>query len=173
MKATGITRHVDELGRIVIPKEIRNSLDIDVNDLLEIYVDNEKIILEKSSKLKKINNVIEKYLSSFYQVIKREIIICEDENIIGTTRNLRSSLYNKKISLELKGILNKYSYSNEPKLINIINGENKYYFIYTSINVNGAKVGDVLFLSLNNDFSLIDNKMITLLGNLFSSYLKY
>ena len=40
MKATGITRHVDELGRIVIPKEIRNNLDIDVNDLLEIYVYN-------------------------------------------------------------------------------------------------------------------------------------
>lgn len=47
MKSTGIVRKVDELGRIVIPIELRRTLGIDVKDALEIYVDGEKIVLKK------------------------------------------------------------------------------------------------------------------------------
>ncbi len=47
MKSTGIVRKVDELGRVVIPIELRRTLGIDVKDALEIYVDNEKIVLKK------------------------------------------------------------------------------------------------------------------------------
>ena len=47
MKATGITRKIDELGRIVIPIELRRTLDIAEKDALEIYVDGEQIILKK------------------------------------------------------------------------------------------------------------------------------
>lgn len=47
MKSTGIVRKVDELGRIVIPKELRNTFDISEKDALEIYVDGEHIILKK------------------------------------------------------------------------------------------------------------------------------
>ncbi|HHY04670.1 MAG TPA: AbrB/MazE/SpoVT family DNA-binding domain-containing protein [Thermoanaerobacterales bacterium] len=47
MKSTGIVRKVDELGRVVIPIELRRTLDIDVKDALEIYVDADKIILKK------------------------------------------------------------------------------------------------------------------------------
>lgn len=49
MKATGIVRKVDELGRIVLPIELRRTMDIDVKDPLEIYVDGECIILKKHS----------------------------------------------------------------------------------------------------------------------------
>lgn len=47
MKSTGIVRKVDELGRIVIPKELRRTLNINEKDPLEIYVDGEQIILKK------------------------------------------------------------------------------------------------------------------------------
>ncbi|SHE61700.1 AbrB/MazE/SpoVT family DNA-binding domain-containing protein [Clostridium fallax] len=47
MKSTGIVRKVDELGRIVIPKELRRTLNIEEKDSLEIYVDGEQIILKK------------------------------------------------------------------------------------------------------------------------------
>lgn len=47
MKSTGIVRKVDELGRVVIPIELRRTLDISVKDALEIYVDSDKIILKK------------------------------------------------------------------------------------------------------------------------------
>jgi len=47
MKSTGIVRKVDELGRVVIPIELRRTLGIDKKDALEIYVDDEHIILKK------------------------------------------------------------------------------------------------------------------------------
>ena len=47
MKATGIVRNVDELGRIVIPKEMRKKMDIANSDPVEIYVEGDKIILQK------------------------------------------------------------------------------------------------------------------------------
>jgi transcriptional pleiotropic regulator of transition state genes len=47
MKSTGIVRKVDELGRIVLPIELRRTLDIDVRDALEIYVDGNQIVLKK------------------------------------------------------------------------------------------------------------------------------
>lgn len=47
MKSTGIVRKVDELGRIVLPIELRRTLDIDVKDALEIYVDGNQIVLRK------------------------------------------------------------------------------------------------------------------------------
>lgn len=47
MKSTGIVRKVDELGRIVLPIELRRTLDIDIKDSIEIYVENDSIILRK------------------------------------------------------------------------------------------------------------------------------
>ncbi len=47
MKATGIVRKVDELGRVVLPIELRRNMDINEKDALEIYVDEDKIILKK------------------------------------------------------------------------------------------------------------------------------
>ena len=47
MKATGIVRKVDELGRVVLPSELRNTLNINIRDPLEIYVDGDTIVLKK------------------------------------------------------------------------------------------------------------------------------
>lgn len=47
MKSTGMVRKIDELGRIVLPAEIRQSMDIQVKDALEIFTENERIILQK------------------------------------------------------------------------------------------------------------------------------
>jgi transcriptional pleiotropic regulator of transition state genes len=47
MKSTGIVRKVDELGRIVLPIELRRTLGIDIKDAIEIYVDNSTIVLKK------------------------------------------------------------------------------------------------------------------------------
>ena len=47
MKSTGIVRKVDELGRVVIPIELRRTLDINIKDPLEIYVDNDRVVLNK------------------------------------------------------------------------------------------------------------------------------
>lgn len=51
MKSTGIVRKVDELGRVVIPIELRRTLDINEKDALEIYVDDDRIILKNISRI--------------------------------------------------------------------------------------------------------------------------
>lgn len=51
MKSTGMTRRIDELGRVVIPKEIRRSLRLNVGEELEIYVDEETLLFKKHSSL--------------------------------------------------------------------------------------------------------------------------
>ena len=53
MKSTGIVRKVDELGRIVIPIELRRTMGIDEKDSLEIYIDEEKIILKKYAEVQR------------------------------------------------------------------------------------------------------------------------
>ena len=50
MKSTGVVRRVDELGRIVLPIEIRKNLDIENRDAVEIFIENDKIILKKYNK---------------------------------------------------------------------------------------------------------------------------
>ena len=47
MKSTGITRAIDELGRFVVPKELRRSFDLNEKDQLEIYTEGDRIILQK------------------------------------------------------------------------------------------------------------------------------
>lgn len=47
MKSTGIVRRIDNLGRIVVPVELRRIMDIEINDPVEIFVDNEYVMLEK------------------------------------------------------------------------------------------------------------------------------
>ena len=58
MKSTGMVRHVDELGRVVIPKEIRNSFKIDIGDPLEIFTQGKTVVLTKYelTKLRFVNN---------------------------------------------------------------------------------------------------------------------
>ena len=69
MKTTGIIRRIDDLGRIVIPKELRCTLRIKNGDSLEIFVDHEDIILKKYSPMESIEEAACRYVDSFNQVI--------------------------------------------------------------------------------------------------------
>ena len=68
MKATGIVRRIDDLGRIVVPKEIRRTLRIREGDALEIFTDREgEIILKKYSPLGEMGNFADQYAESLAQ----------------------------------------------------------------------------------------------------------
>ena len=71
MKATGIIRRIDDLGRIVIPKEIRKKLKINEGENIEIYIDDlEHIILKKYSNLKNVKDIAQKITDSIYSCFK-------------------------------------------------------------------------------------------------------
>ena len=75
MKTTGIIRRIDELGRIVIPKEIRKNLRIKNGESLEIYLENDSIILKKYSQIESLKNVSIDYVEAFNQIIKHNILL--------------------------------------------------------------------------------------------------
>lgn len=103
MKATGIIRRIDELGRIVIPKEIRKSLRIREGESLEIFVEeNDKIVLKKHSLLGKIEDFAQDLTDSVYSYLKENVIITDNDKIIAATGNSKKNILNKDISEELE-----------------------------------------------------------------------
>ena len=108
MKATGIIRRIDDLGRIVIPKEIRKKLKINEGESIEIYVDNEEhIVLQKYSNLKNIEEISQKLTEAIYSIAKDNVVITDNENVIAVSGKNRKELLNKRISNELINIIKK------------------------------------------------------------------
>ena len=85
MKATGVIRRIDDLGRIVIPKEIRRSLKINEGDSLEIYVDTNHIILNKYSVFDNISLISKRIVDSFFGIFNKGIMI-KNNNIDAGSR---------------------------------------------------------------------------------------
>ena len=102
MKATGIVRRIDDLGRIVIPKEIRRTLRIRESDPLEIFTDREgEIILKKYSPIGEMNTFAKQYAESLSQVSGRTALIADRDQFIAVSGGFKSIL-GKSISKELE-----------------------------------------------------------------------
>ena len=98
MKTTGIIRRIDDLGRIVIPKELRKTLRIKNGDSLEIFVDNEDIILKKYSPMESIEDAATRYVDSFSGVIKHSVIVTDKDRVIAAGGSLKKRYLGKQIS---------------------------------------------------------------------------
>ena len=85
MKETGIIRKIDELGRIVLPKEIRRSLGIRDGEELEIIVGKEGIFLQKYSRLLPYNELIAKLCEFSLEAMKFDLFITDRDNVIAST----------------------------------------------------------------------------------------
>ncbi|MBO4879663.1 MAG: AbrB/MazE/SpoVT family DNA-binding domain-containing protein [Clostridia bacterium] len=84
MKATGIVRRIDELGRVVIPKEIRRTLRIREGDALEIYTDREGgVILRKYSLVGELGDFSREYAESLHQAVGHIAVICDKDAIVA------------------------------------------------------------------------------------------
>jgi len=84
VRATGIVRRIDELGRIVIPKEIRRTMHIRETDSLEIYTDREgMVILRKYSPMEEIGELAERYAQVLFQVSGHSAMITDRDRFIA------------------------------------------------------------------------------------------
>lgn len=102
MKATGVVRRIDDLGRIVIPKEIRRNLRVHEGDSLEIYIDgSDTIVLKKYSLVESVNNFISQYVDSLHSSCKKEIIVTDTERVIATSNGFRKDVVGRKIDMRL------------------------------------------------------------------------
>ena len=102
MKATGIVRRIDDLGRIVIPKEIRRTLRIREADPLEIFTDREgEIILKKYSPIGEMGTFAKQYAESMAQVSGHVAMISDRDQFIAVAGGMKNML-GKSISRELE-----------------------------------------------------------------------
>ena len=105
MKATGIVRRIDDLGRVVIPKEIRRTLRIRESDPLEIFTDREgEIILKKYSPLGAMGTFAKQYTESLAQVSGYIAIIMDRDQVIAVSGGMKNSL-GKSVSKELEKLV--------------------------------------------------------------------
>lgn len=92
MKATGIVRRIDDLGRVVIPKEIRRTLRIREGDPLEIYVDRDgEVILKKYSPIGELGEFAMEYAESLYENTQFTALITDRDHIIASAGSAKKT----------------------------------------------------------------------------------
>jgi len=106
MKATGIVRRIDDLGRVVIPKEIRRTLRIREGDPLEIFVDREgEVILKKYSPIGELGDFAKEYADSLYEAIGHIALISDRDNIIAVSGAPKKEFLNKAIGPAVEKVM--------------------------------------------------------------------
>ncbi len=106
MKATGIVRRIDDLGRVVIPKEIRRTLRIREGDPLEIFTDREgEIILKKYSPIGELSAFARQYADSLAQAAGYLVCICDMDQIVAAAGTGRREFQEKYIDAALEKAL--------------------------------------------------------------------
>lgn len=163
MKATGVVRRIDELGRIVIPKELRKNLRIKEGENIEIYLDdNENIILKKFSSLKNILDLSSFIVESISNITKLNVFITDTDSVVATSKSIKKEYLDKDISQSLSSILNENKNIKKETKENVgfINQKcEDAYYIVNLIKQNGDTVGAIVAFSdeeINSYIQIID-----------------
>ncbi len=119
MKATGIVRRIDDLGRVVIPKEIRRVLRIREGDPLEIYTNNNgEVILKKYSPINELSRYAAEYAETASTILGSTVVVSDTDQVIAVSGGLKKELLDKKVDYELDKIIqSKNKYLNDKKII--------------------------------------------------------
>ena len=126
MKATGIVRRIDDLGRVVIPKEIRRTMRIREGDPLEIYTDREgEVIFKKYSPIGEMQVFSSQYAETLNKTCQLSVIICDRDVIIACSGISKKEYTDRKLSSELESIIEERSifyYQNNADEIYAVDG---------------------------------------------------
>ena len=174
MKTTGVIRRIDDLGRIVIPKEIRKNLRIKSGESVEIFVDGDSIILKKFSQIESLENVSVNYVEAFNQIIKHNIIVTDRDKVIAVSGPLKKKYLGKEINdFTERSIERRDSFSEKQKKdFKIIKEEEENgYYTFTSIVDNGDAIGSVIIISTDIPITDVEDKMCIILSRLLSNSL--
>ena len=156
MKATGVVRRIDDLGRIVIPKEIRRTLHIKEGDPLEIFTDKEgEIILKKYSPIGELSEFATGYAETLSKTTGHIACITDKDTVIAVSGGSKKEFLEQALSPELEKVIeNKEIYTskdNNEIALPITQNDNKdrrynSQVIYPIIN-DGDVIGTVILLS--------------------------
>src|SRR5699024_8568262 len=152
MKATGIVRRIDDLGRVVIPKEIRRTLRIREGDPLEIFVDREgEVILKKYSPINELGHFATEYAEALFDSLQYPVLICDRDEVIALAGVSKKEYLNKNIGSQLEHTIEDrtVSFEIETSTIEIVEGQEEELDSYciSPIIANGDPIGCVMVFS--------------------------
>lgn len=154
MKATGIVRRIDDLGRVVVPKEIRRTLRIREGDPLEIFTDREgEIILKKYSPIGELSLFAKQYAESLAQTSGHIVCIADRDQIIAATGTAKKEMQDKPVSAQLEHLMAEREIlvtgKNGKNMIPMIEGQTEEYgsLVAHPIICEGDVIGVVALLS--------------------------
>ena len=106
MKATGIVRRIDDLGRVVIPKEIRRTMRIREGDPLEIYTDREgEVIFKKYSPIGELHSFAAQYAETLHKTCGLAVVVTDRDSVIACAGVSKREYCDKKLSADLEKLM--------------------------------------------------------------------
>lgn len=171
MKATGVVRRIDDLGRIVIPKEIRKTLRIKEGDPLEIFTDREgQIILKKYSPIGELSEFATEYAETLAKTTGHIACITDKDTVIAISGASKKEFLEQGISKDLEELIDDkeiyISKENNNKALPITQNDNKErssnaQVVYPIIS-DGDAIGSVILLSkdANTKMSDVEKKVV-------------
>lgn len=151
MKATGIVRRIDDLGRVVVPKEIRRTLRIREGDPLEIFVSRTgEVILKKYSPISELGQFATEYADALFDTLLTPVFISDRDEIIAVSGRSKKDYINKSIGATVEdAIEERLNYlEQEPSTVEIVRGKEEEVSSYTiqAIIANGDPIGSVFII---------------------------
>ncbi|MDD5949912.1 MAG: stage V sporulation T C-terminal domain-containing protein [Lachnospiraceae bacterium] len=168
MRATGVVRRIDNLGRIVIPKEIRRTLRIREGDPLEIFTNHEgEVILKKYSPIGELSTFAQAYTDSISQLLGKTAVVCDRDQIIAASGAERKSLQGQEIDKKMEDMIeerrSQVAQSGDKNFVNITDSIPFYAQAAATIICEGDAIGAVMILDNDKNSKLGENelKMVT------------
>ena len=132
MKATGIVRRIDDLGRVVIPKEIRRTMRIREGDPLEIYTSRDgEVIFKKYSPIGELGSFAGQYGEVLYKTGGYPVVICDRDHVISVAGISKKELIERRVS---------------EKKLQPVEGVDHYSLVQAPIIASGDVCGSVMYL---------------------------
>lgn len=152
MKATGIVRRIDDLGRVVIPKEIRRTLRIREGDPLEIYVDRDgEVILKKYSPISELSDFTKEYADALFDSLGHTILITDRDSFISVAGGSKKEYLNRNIGQTIEKVMEDRTpqFETSSKEVEFIDGieETVPSYVLHPIIANGDPIGTVVILT--------------------------
>ena len=111
MKATGIVRRIDDLGRVVIPKEIRRTMRIKEGDPLEIFTDREgEVIFKKYSPIGELSSFAAQYAETIHKICDLSVVVCDRDAVVACAGVPKREFMDKSITAELEQVIENRSF---------------------------------------------------------------
>ncbi|MDR0889106.1 MAG: AbrB/MazE/SpoVT family DNA-binding domain-containing protein [Oscillospiraceae bacterium] len=156
MKATGIVRRIDDLGRIVIPKEIRRTLHIREGDPLEIYTERDgEVIFKKYSPMGDMQDFASQICEAIGKNTGHIAAVSDRDSVIAVAGAPKRELLDKRNSAELEQLMEQrksYCYHNGDTKLYAVEGVEKHYLgVAAPITAEGDLMGCVMLLYGEND----------------------